>query len=138
MSHFATVKTSIKDREALITALNELKIEFEESSTQLLKMNTRWSGNEKQLVDMVIRGASLGIGADVGFKFDATEKTYQIVADDWELRRSKYHNFRQTLTEEYTVAIAVKSGYRVVGRSRAADGRMQIELETTQQIQVRR
>ncbi len=137
MSHFSTVKTSIKDRDALITALNALNLAFEENATQLIEMNTRWTGNRKQFVDLIVRGQTLGCGADVGFKYNETEKSYAMIADDWELVRSRFPKFRQTLTEEYTVAVAVKSGYRVVNRGTAADGRMLLTLET-QQVQTRR
>lgn len=134
MSHFASIKTQIKDKVALQSALKELKIEFEEGTTGPIEMKTQWSGNQKQLVDLVIRGRTIGCGADIGFKF----KSGEMVADDWELQRSTIANFRQRLVGEYSVAVAVRAGYRVVGRSVAADGRMQIQLETAQQVQARR
>lgn len=134
MSHFASVKTQIKDRDALVSALTELNIEFEQSATQSIEMTTQWSGNPKQLVNMVIRGRAIGCGADVGFNFESGE----MIADDWELQRSTVSNFRQKLVGEYSVAVATRAGYRVICRSIAADGRIQIQLEAAQQVQTRR
>ena len=131
MSHFTTIKTQIKNKEALVSALNVLGLAFEESG-QLIELNTNWLGNTKQEANLVIRGSILGCGADVGFKFDETEKSYQIIADDWELRRCRIANFRQKLIEEYTVSLATHSGYRVVSRTVDSRGRMQLELEANQ------
>lgn len=139
MSHFASVTSKIKDKEALVAALNELKLEFvEATSVGLIEMNTNWSGNEKQLVDLVIRREVLGCGADVGFRYNSTEKSYEVIADDWELQRSRFSSLRQSINEEYAVAVAVKTGYRVTSRTRAADGRLQVQLEAQQQVTVRR
>ena len=135
MSHFATIKTQIKDRESLLAAFKELNLEYEESN-QLIEMKTNWSGNPTEMVDIIIRGRQLRCGADVGFRLDSERKAYEIVADDWELKRSVISNFRQRLVEEYSVAAAVRAGYRILSRSLAADGRLQIEVE--QKVQARR
>lgn len=138
MSHFSIVKTEIKDRDALVLALNEMKLAYEEDANHRLEMVTRWTGNDKHYASLIVRGRTLDCGADVGFVFDAENKSYKIIADDWELERSKISNFRQKLIEEYTVQIVQKSGYRVTSRSVAADGRMQIEIEPLATVQVRR
>lgn len=133
MSHFTAIKTQIKNREALVSALNVLGLAFEESaSAQLIELNTNWSGNAKQEANLVVRGSVLGCGADVGFRFDETEKAYQVIADDWELRRCRIANFRQKLIEEYTVSLATSNGYRVISRTVDSRGRMQLELEANQ------
>lgn len=137
MSHFSVVQSKIKDRSALVSALRQLNLEFEEATDQqLLEMYTRWSGNQKHLVDILIRGKTLDSGADIGFKL--VDNNFQIIADSWEIERSKLPQFRKLLAEEYTVQVAVKSGYRVISRTTAADGRMQIEFEQQQQVQTRR
>jgi hypothetical protein len=137
MSHFSVVQSKIKDRNALVSALRQLNLEFEEATDQqLLEMYTRWSDNQKHLVNLLIRGKTLDSGADIGFKL--VDGSFQIIADTWEIERSKMPNFRKLLTEEYTVQVAVKSGYRVISRTTAVDGRMQIELEQQQQVQTRR
>lgn len=138
MSHFSIVKTEIKDRDALILALNEMKLAFEENKNQGIEMKTCWTGNDQHFANLVVRGKTLGCRADVGFRFDAESKSYKIIADDYELERSTISDFRQKLIEEYTVQIVQKSGYRVTSRSVAADGRMQIEIEPLATVQVRR
>ena len=131
MSHFTAIKTQIKNKEALASALTVLGLAFEESN-QLIELKTNWSNNAKQEANLVIRGTVLGCGADVGFKFDETEKAYQVIADDWELRHCRISNFRQKLIEEYTVSLATRNGYRVLSRTVDSRGRMQLELEQTQ------
>ena len=138
MSHFSIVKTEIKDRDALVLALNEMNLAFEEDANHRLEMVTRWSGNDKHFASLVVRGKTLDCGADVGFVYDAQNKSYKIIADDWELQRSKITDFRQKLIEEYSVQVFQRNGYRIVSRSVAADGRMQIEVEPLATVQVRR
>lgn len=93
MSHFAAVKTQIKDIQILKDTLNQLGIAFEEKlQGQGLQLKTRWTQyNKPTYAHLIIRQETISkLGgnscqADIGFVRNA-EGNYEIVSDSYELR----------------------------------------------------
>lgn len=79
MSHFSTVKTSVKNISTLKEAAKKLGLEIQENTTC-----RGFSGATKKC-DLVIRGKN---GYDIGFQ-KAKDGGYQIVADWWGVRMNQ-------------------------------------------------
>lgn len=80
MSHFTTLKTSIRDLDTLALACEELGYELITRSD----LKARGYNNQSSLVDAMIKSKS---GYDIGFKLDNDSQTYQVVCDWWGAER---------------------------------------------------
>lgn len=132
MSHFTQVKTQISSEFALLTALKAMGLNPDVHQQPVL-LRTRW--NSKDYAEIVVPKEQLGCKADVGFL--RVDGGFVCSADDYELRRSQFPNFRYAVAVEYQAALAQEKGYQVVGRQTMADGRIQLQLQA-QQVRTRR
>ena len=71
MSHFSTIKTKIKDKEALLEALEMLYYEVEVDKTLENPAN-----HQHEEVNVHV-----AVGKDIGFRFNPTTETYELVTD---------------------------------------------------------
>lgn len=132
MSHFTQVKTNISDEPALITALKAMGLNAQ-VSTKLIRLRNSWSSTD--YAHIVVPHEQLGGSADVGFR--RSDEGLICSADDYELKQSRYPEFRYNVAVEYQAALAQQKGYQVVGRRTTADGRIQLQLQT-QEVRQRR
>lgn len=132
MSHFTNVKTQLKDEAALITALKTMGLNPTVHQQPVLLRNT-W--RTKDYAEIIVLREQLVCNADVGFR--RTVGGFSCSADDYELARSRFPQFRYNVAVEYQAALAQQKGYQVVGRHTTNDGRVQLQLQT-QQIRQRR
>ncbi|PSF30015.1 hypothetical protein C7H19_24115 [Aphanothece hegewaldii CCALA 016] len=132
MSHFTSIKTQFKDEAALRAALEAMNLNPQVHNTPTLLRNT-W--RTKDYAEIIVLREQLGCNADVGFR--RTAERFTCSADDYELARSRYPQFRYNIMVEYQAAVAQQKGYQVVGRRTTTDGRVQLQLQT-QQIRTRR
>ena len=102
MSHFSTIRTKIKDKPALIEALERLGERV--NNPEDLGMS---------VVDLVITNPShadqhptmevdISIGVDIGFKFNRITGSYELIADrqTWD-KDVPIERFMQKLTQQY-------------------------------------
>ena len=108
MSHFSTIKTLFSNKKLLLQSLKQLGLEVKEH-TEPVQLKTDW--NTQGLAHLVIDRNQIKCGSDIGFLHE--DNTYQLVCDDYDLRRSKMPNFKQQLGTNYAVATAQKLGDRV-------------------------
>ena len=133
MSHFSSVKTQITDEKALIKALKAIGLNPIIHQEKKL-LNNYWK--TKDYAEIIIPSEQLGCRADVGFS--RTTEGFAYIADDYEIRRSKFPELNYNVAVEYQAAIATAKGYEVVGRQTTTDGRIQLKLQVQVQQNRRR
>ena len=102
MSHFSTIKTKLKDRSALLEALERIGE----------RPNVPWKGT--QFVELVIldhehaeedhptKEVDISIGVDVGFKWNKKSEKYELIVDrqTWD-KDIPIERFMEKLTQQY-------------------------------------
>ena len=102
MSHFSTIKTKLKDRSALLEALERIGE----------RPNVPWKGTE--FVELVIidqehaeedhptKEVDISIGVDVGFKWNNKSEKYELIVDrqTWD-KDIPIERFMEKLTQQY-------------------------------------
>ncbi|WP_231607072.1 MULTISPECIES: DUF1257 domain-containing protein [Crocosphaera] len=122
MSHFSTIKTQYNNRKVLLQSLKNMGLKVTEHQ-QPVQLNTTW--NSQAVAHLVVERSQINSSSDIGFLNE--EGSYQLVCDDYDLRRSNRPNFKQELGTNYAVATAQKLGYRVQ-QQETVDGQVQITL----------
>ena len=122
MSHFSTIKTQYNNRKVLLQSLKNMGLKVTEHQ-QPVQLNTTW--NSQAVAHLVVERSQINSSSDIGFLNE--EGSYQLVCDDYDLRRSNRPNFKQELGTNYAVATAQKLGYRVK-QQETVDGQVQIRL----------
>ena len=94
MSHFTKIQTKLKDRPALLEALNLLG-HFPEEETELKVTGYHGKGHETVT-------AEIAITKDAGFKWNEVTGTFELVADvqTWEMN-IPITRFLDKLTQQY-------------------------------------
>ena len=94
MSHFTKIQTKLKDRPALLEALNLLG-HFPEEETELKVTGYHGKGHETVT-------AEIAITKDAGFKWNEVTGTFELVADvqTWEMN-VPITRFLDKLTQQY-------------------------------------
>jgi len=100
MSHFARVKTNMKDREAVKQALSELDFQYEEGRCTI----RGWSGGSEQ-AEIKIAGQSYDIG------FRQAEGVYEAVADWWGVARDGRLGSRVQTEKQFVGQVTQRYGY---------------------------
>ena len=101
MSHFSTIKTKIKDRDALLQALERLgerpNIPFKGTSVIELVLLNPTHAEDHPTVEV-----DISIGVDVGFKLNESTGTYELVADrqTWD-KDVPIERFMEKITQQY-------------------------------------
>lgn len=93
MSHFSQVKTLIRDRQALVAALTELKLEPQvfEQPQALQGYYGKRDGNYS--AEIVVAGKSIKARADIGFRWNEQSRVYDVIQDEYETRPRLGHDF---------------------------------------------
>ena len=124
MSHFSTIKTKIKDKSALLRAL------------QVLGHNTDVDQKLKNPIDhnhdeVVVQVA---VGKDIGFRLNPSTKTYELVTDlqTWD-QPVPVERFLNKLSQQYAVETiteaAKKDDFHVTEQTTKTDGSIELVVE---------
>ena len=83
MSHFSTVKTKLTNRECLVQALQDLKLNPQVHETaQSLK--GYYGGEQGQSAEIIVSGRTIKARADIGFKWNQSSGVYEVIHDSYE------------------------------------------------------
>ncbi|WP_414569386.1 DUF1257 domain-containing protein [Nostoc sp. CCY 9925] len=83
MSHFSTVKTKLANRECLVQALQDLKLNPQVHETaQSLK--GYYGGSQGQSAEIIVSGRTIKARADIGFKWNQSSGAYEVIHDSYE------------------------------------------------------
>jgi len=99
MSHFARVRTQIREREHLVTALRELHYQCREGE----KLVVRGFLDNKETAEVVVE---TGSKYDIGFRRSAQE--YELVADWWGVERGssiRQQSFLRQVNQQYSYLV---------------------------------
>jgi hypothetical protein len=129
MSHFSTVKTELRDRNALIDALRDLGHTPSEGERPV-----RGYRGQTVLADLTIASGDDTSASDIGFRWNPATGSYELVADlDLWRRPQPVERFLAQLTQRYALrsilAASAEEGFQVSEQRQAADG--SIELVVT-------
>ncbi len=98
MSHFLNVRTQIREREHLITALRDLHYRFQASEREDLLVRG-YQGNSARAEIVVDTGSEFDIG------FQRRPDAYEVVADWWGVQKDtqiQQQTFIQQLNRQYS------------------------------------
>jgi hypothetical protein len=83
MSHFSTVKTRLTNRECLVQALTDLKLQpLIHEKAQPLK--GYYGGSQGQSAEIIVSGRTIKARADIGFKWNQDSGVYDVIHDSYE------------------------------------------------------
>ncbi|MBW4429171.1 MAG: DUF1257 domain-containing protein [Nostoc desertorum CM1-VF14] len=83
MSHFSTVKTKLANRECLVQALQDLKLNPQvHEAAQSLK--GYYGGSQGQSAEIIVSGRTIQARADIGFKWNQSSGVYDVIHDSYE------------------------------------------------------
>ncbi|MCC5640992.1 DUF1257 domain-containing protein [Nostoc sp. CHAB 5844] len=134
MSHFSTVKTKLTNRECLVQALEDLKLQPQVYQTPQ-PLTGYYGDSQGQSAEIVVPGHTIKARADIGFKWNSTDNVYQVIHDEYETAPRLGENFfSHQLMQAY--------GKRMV-RAKAAElqarfGECTISEQGTGQVQTMR
>ncbi|MCP9849168.1 DUF1257 domain-containing protein [Cyanobium sp. Morenito 9A2] len=126
MSHFSTVKTELRDRQALVEALRDLGHHPTEGQRPV-----RGYLGQTVLADLTLPQEE---GGDIGFRWNETSGSYELVTDLdlWKLQ-VPVERFLAQLTQRYALrsilAASTQEGFQVSEQTQHNDG--SIELVVT-------
>ena len=129
MSHFSTVKTELRDRSALIDALRDLGHAPSEGERPV-----RGYRGQTVVADLTVAAEDDASAADLGFRWNAANGSYELVTDlDLWKRSVPVERFLAQVTQRYALrsilAASSEEGFAVSEQRQAADG--SIELVVT-------
>jgi hypothetical protein len=83
MSHFSQVKTRLTNRECLVQALTDLKLQpLVHEKAQPLK--GYYGGSQGQSAEIIVSGRTIKARADIGFKWNQSSGVYDVIHDAYE------------------------------------------------------
>lgn len=92
MSHFSTVRTRLVNRECLVQALEDLKLQPKVyTSPQPLK--GYYGDSQGQSAEIIVPGNTIKARADIGFKWNLTDNAYRVIHDEYETTPRLGENF---------------------------------------------
>ncbi|MBM5800976.1 MAG: DUF1257 domain-containing protein [Cyanobacteria bacterium K_DeepCast_35m_m2_023] len=126
MSHFSTIKTELRDREALVAALTALGHAPSQGPRQV-----RGYRGQQELAELVVSPEQ---GGDLGFRLNASSGAYELVTDlDLWMLPVPPERFLAQLQQRYALeailAASAAEGFQVSQQTSADDG--SIELVVT-------
>ena len=126
MSHFSTVKTELRDLDALRAALGDMGHEPREGS-----ISVRGYRGQTETAELAIAQPD---GTDIGFRLNADTGCYELVADLQLWKQSvPVERFLAQLNQRYALrsilAATAEEGFQVSEQTNSADG--SIELVVT-------
>ncbi len=123
MSHFSTVKTELRDRAALLAALDDLGHAPREGS-----LSVRGYRGLTQTADLAIDQPN---GADIGFRLNPDTGCYELVTD-LELWKQPVpvERFLAQLSQRYALrsilAASAEEGFQVAEQTSSVDGTIEL------------
>jgi hypothetical protein len=126
MSHFSTIQTELRDREALLAALGDLGYDASEG-----QRTVRGYRGQQITADLAVQQPQ---GADIGFRLNTDSGSYELVADlDLWRQPVPVERFLSQLNQRYALrtilAATAAEGFQVQEQSQQNDG--SIELVVT-------
>ena len=92
MSHFSQIKTLIRDRQALVTALTKLELKPKvHEHPQPLK--GYYGDRGEYSAEVIVSGETIKARADMGFRWNQETKVYDVIQDDYETGRRLGRDF---------------------------------------------
>jgi len=125
MSHFSTVRTELRDRQALVEALTDLG--FPPSSEP---QPVRGYRGQTVVAELSVPQAE---GGDIGFRWDAASGSYELVADlDLWKQPIPVERFLAKLSQRYALrailAAGSEEGFQVSRQTSELDGSIELVL----------
>lgn len=125
MSHFSTIKTQLKDAEPLIKALNNLGYMINQEEKFI-----KGYGGKFTAVDISI---NLPRETKVGFKWDNTSNSYELVTDldlwKFDLPVERFiSKITQMYAYETIISKTKEDGYQIVEQKNQNDGSIELVL----------
>ncbi len=123
MSHFSTLKTELRDRDALIQALEDLGHQPEPGQRPI-----RGYRGQTEVADLAIVPQE---GGDIGFRWDAATGQYELVTDlDLWRQAVPVERFLAQLTQRYALrtilAASEAEGFQVQQQIQTVDGSIEL------------
>ena len=123
MSHFSTVKTELRDRQALLEALTDLGHDPADGEQQV-----RGYRGQTVPAELAIRQAN---GADIGFRRNPASGSYELVTDlDLWNQQVPVERFLAQLSQRYALrtilAATAEEGFQVSERTEQLDGTIEL------------
>jgi hypothetical protein len=123
MSHFSTIKTELRDRESLVSALTALGHAPADGPAQV-----RGYRGQQEMADLVVSPEQ---GGDLGFRLNAERGAYELVTDLdlWTLPVPP-ERFLSQLQQRYALeailAASRDEGFQVAEQTCSADGSVEL------------
>lgn len=123
MSHFSTVKTELRDREALVAALRDLGHNPSDGEQPV-----RGYRGQTVLADLAVASPE---GSELGFRWNPTSGSYELVTDlDLWKQSIPVERFLAKLTQQYALrsilAASLEEGFQVTEQRHATDGSIEL------------
>ncbi|MFM7436967.1 MAG: DUF1257 domain-containing protein [Vulcanococcus sp.] len=123
MSHFSTVKTELRDREALVAALRDLGHNPSDGEQPV-----RGYRGQTVLADLAVASPE---GSELGFRWNPTSGSYELVTDlDLWKQPIPVERFLAKLTQQYALrsilAASLEEGFQVTEKRQATDGSIEL------------
>ena len=123
MSHFSTVKTELRDREALVAALRDLGHHPSDGEQPV-----RGYRGQTVLADLAVASPE---GSELGFRWNPTSGSYELVTDlDLWKQPIPVERFLAKLTQQYALrsilAASLEEGFQVTEQRQATDGSIEL------------
>lgn len=123
MSHFSTVKTELRDRQALLEALRDLGHNPEQG-----ERTVRGYRGQTVLADLALLQSQ---GGDIGFRWNADSGSYELVTDlDLWKQPVPVERFLAQLTQRYALrtilAASAQEGFQVSEQTHSIDGNIEL------------
>ena len=123
MSHFSTVKTELRDRDALLGALGDLG-----HAPRQGQLTVRGYRGQTQTADLAIAQTN---GADIGFRLNPETGCYELVTDlDLWQQPIPVERFLAHLGQRYALrsvlAATAEEGFQVSEQSQSLDGTIEL------------
>jgi hypothetical protein len=123
MSHFSTLKTELRDRDALIEALRDLGHQPECGERSI-----RGYRGQTEVAELAVVPEA---GGDIGFRWDAVHGQYELVTDlDLWRQPVPVERFLAQLTQRYALrtilAASMAEGFQVQEQTQHLDGSIEL------------
>jgi hypothetical protein len=123
MSHFSTVKTELRDRDALLAALGDLGHDPRQGS-----LSVRGYRGQTQTAELAVAQAN---GADIGFRLNEATGSYELVTDlDLWQQPVPVERFLARLSQRYALrsvlAASAEEGFALASQTQNDDGTIEL------------
>lgn len=123
MSHFSTIRTELRDREALVMALTDLGHTPEQGGREV-----RGYRGQTVRADLAVPQTE---GADIGFRWNEASASYELVTDlELWSQPVPVERFLSRLTQRYALhailAASAEEGFQVSEQTSSLDGTIEL------------